>query len=121
MTKADIIEAVYEKVGGFSKKEAAEIVETVFNVVKETLERGDLLVEREPGVRHGERGRAAWLDVQRLLATSPLRRSHAKAHGGALFGDHRAVGRVELHVAPVVEGDHAKALFAAERGDAATQ
>jgi len=26
MTKADIIEAVYEKVGGFSKKEAAEIV-----------------------------------------------------------------------------------------------
>ena len=41
MTKADIIEAVYEKVGGFSKKEAAEIVETVFNVVKETLERGE--------------------------------------------------------------------------------
>src|SRR5678815_5091169 len=41
MTKADIIESVYEKVGGFSKKEAAEIVETVFNVVKETLERGE--------------------------------------------------------------------------------
>ena len=31
MTKADIIENVYEKVGGFSKKEAAEIVETVFD------------------------------------------------------------------------------------------
>ena len=41
MTKADIIESVYEKVGGFSKKEAAEIVETVFNVVKETLEKGE--------------------------------------------------------------------------------
>ena len=41
MTKADIVENVYEKVGGFSKKEAAEIVETVFNVVKETLERGE--------------------------------------------------------------------------------
>ncbi len=40
MTKADIIEAVYEKVGGFSKKEAAEIVESVFNQIKETLERG---------------------------------------------------------------------------------
>ena len=26
MTKADIIEAVYEKVGGFSKKESADIV-----------------------------------------------------------------------------------------------
>jgi integration host factor subunit alpha len=41
MTKADIIEAVYEKVGGFSKKEAAEIVETVFNVIKQTLEKGE--------------------------------------------------------------------------------
>ena len=41
MTKADIIEAVYEKVGGFSKKEAAEIVESVFNQIKETLERGE--------------------------------------------------------------------------------
>lgn len=40
MTKADIIEGVYEKVG-FSKKESAEIVELVFDVVKETLERGD--------------------------------------------------------------------------------
>lgn len=40
MTKADIIEGVYEKVG-FSKKESAEIVELVFDSVKETLERGD--------------------------------------------------------------------------------
>jgi len=40
MTKADIIEAIYEKVG-FSKKESAEIVELVFDTVKETLERGD--------------------------------------------------------------------------------
>ncbi len=37
MTKADIIERVYEKVGGFSKKEAAEIVEAVFLVMKKTL------------------------------------------------------------------------------------
>ncbi len=40
MTKADIIENVYEKMG-FSKKESAEIVETVFNVIKETFEKGD--------------------------------------------------------------------------------
>ena len=40
MTKADIIESVYEKVG-FSKKESAEIVELVFDTLKETLERGD--------------------------------------------------------------------------------
>ncbi len=37
MTKADIIERVYEKVGGFSKKEAAEIVEVVFQLMKQTL------------------------------------------------------------------------------------
>ena len=37
MTKADIIERVYEKVGGFSKKEAAEVVEIVFQMIKQTL------------------------------------------------------------------------------------
>jgi len=37
MTKADIIERVYDKVGGFSKKEAAEVVEVVFHLIKQTL------------------------------------------------------------------------------------
>lgn len=41
MTKADIAELVYEKVGGLSKKEAADIVERLFNIMKETLESGD--------------------------------------------------------------------------------
>jgi integration host factor subunit alpha len=40
MTKADIVERIYEKVG-FSKKESAELVETVFNLIKDTLEQGD--------------------------------------------------------------------------------
>ena len=40
MTKAEIVERVYEKVGGFSKKEAADAVECVFDVIKETLEGG---------------------------------------------------------------------------------
>lgn len=40
MTKADIIERIYEKIG-FSKKESAEIVEMVFNTMKETLEKGE--------------------------------------------------------------------------------
>lgn len=40
MTKADIIEQIYEKVG-FSKKESAEIVELVFDTMKQTLERGE--------------------------------------------------------------------------------
>ena len=41
MTKSEIVNAVYSKVGGFSKKEAADIVELVFETVKETLGRGE--------------------------------------------------------------------------------
>lgn len=41
MTKAEIIDCVYEKVGGFSKKESAEVVEAVFDTMKDILARGD--------------------------------------------------------------------------------
>jgi integration host factor subunit alpha len=41
MTKADIIERVWEKLGGVSKKESAEIVEMVFETIKATLEDGE--------------------------------------------------------------------------------
>ncbi len=41
MTKGDIIEAVYEKLGGFSKKEVSELVDMVFEVMKDTLQQGD--------------------------------------------------------------------------------
>lgn len=40
MTKADIIEAVYDQIG-FSKKEAAEVVELVFETMKDTLADGE--------------------------------------------------------------------------------
>ena len=40
LTKADIIESVYEKVG-FSKKEASDIVELVFDTLKATLEKSE--------------------------------------------------------------------------------
>jgi integration host factor subunit alpha len=41
VTKGDIIEAVYEKLGGFSKKEVSELVDMVFDVMKDTLQNGD--------------------------------------------------------------------------------
>jgi integration host factor subunit alpha len=41
MTKADIIENVYVKLGGFSKKESAELVDLVFETMKETLAIGE--------------------------------------------------------------------------------
>lgn len=40
MTKADIVEVVFEKVG-FSKKDVAEVVDTIFNTIKSSLEKGE--------------------------------------------------------------------------------
>jgi integration host factor subunit alpha len=43
MTKADIVHALYAhaQLGGFSKKEAADLVDLVFETMKETLGRGE--------------------------------------------------------------------------------
>ena len=40
MTKADLVEAIHEKVG-LLKKESADIVELVFDTMKDTLESAD--------------------------------------------------------------------------------
>jgi integration host factor subunit alpha len=41
MTKAEIVQALYSKVGGFSRKESAELVDLVFEMMKDTLGRGE--------------------------------------------------------------------------------
>src|SRR6478672_7662955 len=41
MTKAEIVQALYTRVGGFSKKESADLVDLVFETMKETLGRGE--------------------------------------------------------------------------------
>lgn len=40
LTKADIVERVYKE-AGFSKKEAADLVDLVFKVIKDTLAKGE--------------------------------------------------------------------------------
>jgi len=40
LTKADIVERVYKE-AGFSKKEAADLVDMVFKIIKDTLSRGE--------------------------------------------------------------------------------
>jgi integration host factor subunit alpha len=40
VTKADIVEKVYQKIG-FTKKEASRLVEMVFDSIKTTLEKGE--------------------------------------------------------------------------------
>jgi integration host factor subunit alpha len=82
MTKADIAETVYEKVGGFSKKEAADIVETVFETVKATLEKGDKIkitrfgnfVVRDKKARAGrnpQTGKEIMISARRVLTFKP--------------------------------------------------
>ena len=41
MTKADLVEIVYEKIGGLSKKESQDIVEKIFETMKASLKQGD--------------------------------------------------------------------------------
>lgn len=82
MTKADIIECVYEKVGGFSKKEAADVVETVFDLMKKTLATsekikisgfGNFVVrEKNPRVgRNPQTGKPIIIDKRCVLSFKP--------------------------------------------------
>ncbi|MBI2606269.1 MAG: integration host factor subunit alpha [Deltaproteobacteria bacterium] len=95
MTKADIIEALYEKVG-FSKKEAADLVEMVFNLIKDTLSRGEKIkisgfgnfVVRDKKPRTGrnpQTGEAIKITQRRVLTFKPsqvLRSEVNSATGG---------------------------------------
>ena len=40
-TKYELVQAVYGRLGGFSKKEAADLVDQIFDLMKETLGRGE--------------------------------------------------------------------------------
>ena len=81
MTKAEIVEQIYEKVG-FSKKESAELVERVFDIIKETLKEGEKVkisgfgnfVVREKNARKGrnpQTGEEIRLDARRVLTFKP--------------------------------------------------
>lgn len=81
MTKADIIEQIYEKVG-FSKKESAEIVEMVFDTMKETLEKGEkikisgfgnfVVRQKRPRIgRNPQTGEEIEISARRVLTFRP--------------------------------------------------
>jgi integration host factor subunit alpha len=81
MTKADLIENVYLKTG-FSKKESAEIVETVFDLIKGTLEKGEKIkiagfgnfVVKEKSTRRGrnpQTGEEIEISSRRILTFKP--------------------------------------------------
>jgi len=112
MTKADIIEGVYEKVG-FSKKESAEIVELVFDTVKETLERGDKIKisgfgnfqVRQKKARVGrnpQTGKEIEISARRVLTFRPSQ--VLKTALNASFGNGEGVDRDELEGSAGAEG-----------------
>lgn len=81
MTKADIIEKVYLKTG-FSKKESAEIVEEVFDLVKNTVAKGEKIklagfgnfVVKEKATRRGrnpQTGEEIEISSRRILTFKP--------------------------------------------------
>ena len=81
MTKADIVEKIYEKVG-FSKKESAELVEAVFDIIKSTLESGDKIkiagfgnfVVKEKADRRGrnpQTGQEITISARKILTFKP--------------------------------------------------
>ena len=82
MTKADIIERVCEEVGGFSKKEAADVVELVFEMMKDTLAEGEKIkisgfgnfIVREKKARIGrnpQTGEEITISARRVLTFKP--------------------------------------------------
>lgn len=81
MTKADLVESIYQKTG-FSKKDSADIVETVFDLIKSTLEEGEKLkiagfgnfVVKEKATRRGrnpQTGDEIKISSRRILTFKP--------------------------------------------------
>jgi integration host factor subunit alpha len=81
MTKADIVEVLYEKVG-FSKKEAADLVELIFDTLKSTLSQGQKIkisgfgnfVVRDKRSRVGrnpQTGQSIEISARRVLTFRP--------------------------------------------------
>ena len=96
MTKADIVEKVYQKIG-FSKKEASELVELVFSSLKDVLQKGDKVkisgfgnfVVREKNERVGRNphtGEQIKISARRVLTFRPSQVLKAMLNGEDITG-----------------------------------
>jgi len=91
MTKADLVENVYLRTG-FSKKESADIVETVFDLMKATLESGEKIkiagfgnfIVKEKASRRGrnpQTGDEITISERRILTFKPSQVLKAAING----------------------------------------
>jgi integration host factor subunit alpha len=104
MTKAEIVQALYAKVGGFSRKESAELVDLVFEMMKETLARGEkikvsgfgnfvLRDKRQRPGRNPQTGDPIKISERRVLtfkASQILKQALNPKNGGAQANGHGA-------------------------------
>ena len=81
-TKYELVQSVYNKLGGFSKKEAAELVDLIFELMKETLGRGEMIKisgfgnfvlrdKRERQGRNPQTGEPITISARRVLTFKP--------------------------------------------------
>ncbi len=81
MTKADIVETIYEKVG-LSKRESARIVDMIFDIIKGKLENGENVkisgfgsfAVRDKNARRGrnpQTGEEITISARRVLSFKP--------------------------------------------------
>lgn len=96
LTKADIVEKVYSKIG-FSKKEASELVELVFGTLKDSLNEGQKVKisgfgnfevrEKESRVgRNPQTGDQIIIDARRVLSFKPSQVLKDMINGDAELG-----------------------------------
>jgi integration host factor subunit alpha len=125
MTKAEIVQALYSRVGGFSKKESADMVDLVFEMMKETLGRGEkikisgfgnfvLRDKRQRPGRNPQTGEPIKISERRVLtfkasqilkqALNPRRSTNGGEKGGGERGGTIANGHVTPVSAPGASG-----------------
>ncbi len=110
LTKADIVDRVYRE-AGFSKKEATEMVELVFDVIKDTLAKGEKVkisgfgnfTIRDKATRMGrnpQTGEAMQISARRVLTFRPSQvlKEDITARYGHRIDDS---GNEDLNVAPL--------------------
>ncbi len=82
MTKAEIAENVYRQLEGITKREAAEVVESVFGLVKDTLSQGRevkisgfgkfAVRQKQPRTgRNPQTGRPLLIDARKVITFKP--------------------------------------------------
>jgi integration host factor subunit alpha len=97
MTKADIVERIYTRVG-FSKKEAADVVESIFEVIKGRLESGEkvkvsgfgnfVINEKRPRKgRNPQTGEEIVITGRRVLTFKPSQVLKRTINGSNVSGD----------------------------------